>query len=78
MVGKCEIGTWLLDTHTGDVYEVIKIWPDVFSDWYELVKKIDGETKKLFPHHLKTTVKQASIDSYFIKADSARILYGKN
>lgn len=74
----CKIGDWIEDTQTSDVYEVTNKKVDIFTDWYELVKKIDGQDKCIVSRQIKTSINSSSLQSYFIDASVARVLYSSN
>jgi len=71
-----KIGDWVMDKQYGDIYEIVKVWPDIFSDWTQLVKKIDGRTNTIYLPHYATTCNFASLNSNFDKVPAARLLYG--
>jgi hypothetical protein len=74
----CSIGDWIKDIQTSDVYEVVGKKVDIFTDWYELVKKLDGHDKCIVTRQIKTSINSSSLQSYFVDASVARVLYSNN
>ena len=74
----CKVGDWIKDIQTSDVYEVISKNVDIFTDWYELVKKIDGQDKCIVSRQIKTSINSSSLQSYFVDASVARVLYSNS
>lgn len=70
-----EIGDWILDNKTGDVYEITDRKVEPMSNWYTLYVKynIKGEQ---FIAGLWTTVNDDSLRLYFSRLPNARVLYG--
>ncbi len=72
---QTQIGDWIMDTYTGNVYEVTDRKVDIFSNWYILQLKIEKNSSQLWNKY-HTTVNDDSIRTYFKQLPNAKVLYG--
>lgn len=72
-----EIGDWIVDSETGNIYEITERKVEVFSNWYTLKLKIEKNASQLWNKY-HTTVNDDSLRTYFKLLPHAKVLYGNN
>lgn len=72
-----KVGMWLEDKQCGDLYEITKEHPDIFTKWFTLSKRWAFGENKPYKNIFNTTCNIDSLDTNFKLAPAARILYSK-
>jgi len=72
-----KLGDWILHRASGDIYEITRIYPDVYNPSYQCVKKFDGLSMSLYQSHYSSHKDYNNLQEFFELANSARVLYSK-
>lgn len=70
-----KLDDWIIHRATGDIYEITRVYPDLYNPKYECVKIICGMSKSKYLSHYKSLKDYDNLKEFFALANSAQVLY---